>query len=228
MPLLDLSLLKRKGISPYLDIFSFIHVLPERRTRMAVSEKSAGRGLLSTNIWAVGVRQIVYMALGAALYGGLSWATNALQLPSAGNVSLRPAIVIPLFFGAVFGPWVGLFTGGIGNLLGDYVSGYGVFWNWDVGNALIGFIAGLTLLRTAGRYTSTRNIIIAEVFSAVAIIVGIGFASYTEIWLSKLSFISATVGYLVPAALSDLINGLILLPILLIAYNAARARSGRG
>jgi hypothetical protein len=117
---------------------------------MAVSEKSTGRGLLSTNIWAVGVRQIVYMALGAALYGGLSWSTNALQLPSAGNVSLRPAIVIPLFFGAVFGPWVGLFTGGIGNLLGDYVSGYGVFWNWDVGNALLGFIAGLTLLRTGG------------------------------------------------------------------------------
>jgi len=230
MPLLDLSLSQRKGIFPSLDIFSFAlsMLLPERRTRMAVSEKSTGRGLLSTNIWAVGVRQIVYMALGAALYGGLSWATNALQLPSAGNVSLRPAIVIPLFFGTVFGPWVGLFTGGIGNLLGDYVSGYGVFWNWDVGNALLGFIAGLTLLRTGGRYTSTRNIIIAEVFSAVAIIIGIGFASYTEIWLSKLSFLSATVGYLVPATLSDLINGLILLPILLIAYNAARARSGRG
>lgn len=195
---------------------------------MAVSEKSVDRGLLSPNIWAVGVRQIVYMALGAALYGGLSWVTNTLQLPSAGNVSLRPAIVIPLFFGAVFGPWVGLFTGGIGNLLGDYVSGYGVFWNWDVGNALLGFIAGLTMLRTWGRYTSTRNIVIAEIFSAVAIIIGIGFASYTEIWLSKLTFLSATVGYLLPAALSDLINGLILLPILLVAYNAARARIGRG
>lgn len=195
---------------------------------MAVTEKNADRGLLSTSIWAVGVRQIVYMALGAALYGGLSWVTNALQIPSAGNVSLRPAIVIPLFFGAVFGPWVGLFSGGIGNLLGDYVSGYGVYWNWDVGNALLGFIAGLAMLRTWGRYTSTRNIIIAEIFAAVAIIVGIGFASYTDIWLSKLTFLSATIGELLPAGGSDLINGLILLPILLIAYNAARARSGRG
>src|SRR3954469_15200334 len=169
MPLLDLSLSQRKGIFPYLDIFSFAlsMFLSERRTRMAVSEKSTGRGLLSTNIWAVGVRQIVYMALGAALYGGLSWSTNALQLPSAGNVSLRPAIVIPLFFGAVFGPWVGLFTGGIGNLLGDYVSGYGVFWNWDLGNALIGFIAGLAMLVTWGRYHTTRAIVYAEIFSAV-------------------------------------------------------------
>jgi energy-coupling factor transport system substrate-specific component len=195
---------------------------------MAVTEKNTDRGLLSTSIWAVGVRQIVYMALGAALYGGLSWVTNVIQLPSAGNVSLRPAIVIPLFFGAVFGPWVGLFSGGIGNLLGDYVSGYGVYWNWDVGNALLGFISGLAMLRTWGRYTSTRNIIIAEIFAAVGIIVGIGFASYTEIWLSKLTFVSATLGYLLPAAGSDLINGLILLPILLIAYNAARARLGRG
>jgi energy-coupling factor transport system substrate-specific component len=195
---------------------------------MAVTEKSTDRGWLSTSIWAVGVRQIVYMALGAALYGGLSWLTNALQLPSAGNVSLRPAIVIPLFFGAVFGPWVGLFSGGIGNLLGDYVSGYGVYWNWDVGNALLGFIAGLAMLRTWGRYNSTRSIIIAEIFAAVGIIVGIGFSSYTEIWLSKLTFLSATIGYLLPAAGSDLINGLILLPILLIAYNAARARTGRG
>ncbi len=84
------------------------------------------------------------------------------------------------------------------------------------------------MLRTWGRYTNTRNIIIAEIFAAVGIIVGIGFSSYTEIWLSKLTFASATIGYFLPAAGSDLINGLILLPILLIAYNAARARTGRG
>ena len=59
-----------------------------------------------------------------------------------------------------FGPWVGLFTGGVGNLIGDYISGYGVFWNWDVGNGLVGFIAGLAMLITWGRYFSTRNIII--------------------------------------------------------------------
>ncbi len=98
------------------------------------------------SIWAVGVRQVVYMALGAALYGGLSYLTNFLQLPSVGNVSIRPAIVIPLFFGAVFGPIVGLITGGLGNFLGDLISGYGVYLNWDIGNGLIGFFAGLASL----------------------------------------------------------------------------------
>ena len=191
---------------------------------MAVTERQEK---INAKIWAVGVRQIVFMALGAALYGGLSWVTNIIQLPSAGNVSFRPAIVIPLFFGAVFGPWVGLFTGGIGNLLGDYISGYGIYWNWDIGNALIGFIAGLAMLVTWGRYNNSRNILIAEVFAAIGIVVGIGFAAYNDIWISKLSFATASIGELLPAAGSDLINGLILLPILLVAYNAAMRRFGR-
>ncbi len=192
---------------------------------MAVTEKQERS---PSRIWGIGVRQIVYMALGAALYGGLSIVTNVIQLPSAGNVSFRPAIVIPLFFGAVFGPWVGLFTGGIGNLIGDYFSGYGVFWNWDIGNGLIGFIAGLAMLYTWGRYNSTRLIVIAEIFSAVGVVVGIAFAAYNDIWISKLSFVTATTGEILPAAGSDLINGLILLPILLVAYNAAIRRYGRG
>src|SRR6266550_6339678 len=119
---------------------------------MAVTERQERS--LSSRIWAIGVRQIVFMALGAALYAGLSYVTNSLQLPGASNVSLRPGIVIPLFFGAVFGPWVGLFTGGVGNFLGDYISGYGVYWNWDVGNALIGFVAGLAMYLTWGRYNT--------------------------------------------------------------------------
>jgi energy-coupling factor transport system substrate-specific component len=189
---------------------------------MAVTEE---RSL--TRIWGVGVRQIVFMALGAALYGGLSYLTNILQLPATSNVSFRPAIVIPLFFGAVFGPWVGLFAGGVGNFIGDYISGYGVYWNWDVGNALIGFIAGLALYMTWGRYNTVRNIVIGEVFSIIGVVVGIGFAAYSDIWVSQYTVSGAT-GNFVPATLSDLVNGLILLPILLVAYNAAMRRTGRG
>jgi len=189
---------------------------------MAVAEERS-----QAKIWGIGVRHIVYMALGAALYGGFSYLTNVLQLPATSNVSFRPAIVIPLFFGAVFGPWVGLFAGGIGNLLGDYISGYGVFWNWDVGNALIGFIAGLAILYTWGRYNTTQKIVVAEVLSAIGIIVGISFAALNDMWISKLSFTTAVTGEIFPAAGSDLINGLILLPILLVAYNAAVRRTGR-
>lgn len=175
-------------------------------------------------IWGISVRKVVYMALGAALYGLLCVPTNFLQLP--GNVSIRPAIVIPLFFGAVFGPWVGLFTGGVGNFIGDLISGYGVYWNWDVGNALIGFIAGLAMYITWGRYNNTRLIVIAEIFSAVGILGGLAFAAFSDIIVSSTTPSAATATY-VSAIVPDLILGLILLPILLVAYNAAMARYGR-
>jgi energy-coupling factor transport system substrate-specific component len=188
---------------------------------VAVTEKRT-----ASQIWGVGVRQVVYMALGAALYAALSIPTNLLPIPSAGNVSLRPAIVIPLFFGVVFGPVVGFFTGAIGNTIGDLISGYGIVWFWEIGNGLIGLIAGLAVYMTFGRYNNARNIIIAEIFSAVGIVVGIAFAAYSDIWVYKLTFAGST-SELVAAAGSDLINGLILLPILLIIYNAAMRRTGR-
>ena len=183
---------------------------------------------LNAKIWNINVRQIVYMALGAALYGGLSYLTNVIKLPATSNVSLRPAIVIPLFFGSVFGPWVGLFAGLVGNLIGDFISGFGgPYWNWDLGNGIIGFLPGLAIYLTWARYRTVRSIVIAEIFSLVGVIVGLAFAAYTDIPLLKYTFGAAT-GNFAPAVISDLINGLILLPILLVAYNAAVRRTGRG
>src|SRR5579859_5107223 len=91
----------------------------------ARTESSGQQTGLNAKIWGISVPQIVYMALGAALYGGLSYLTNIIKLPATSNVSFRPAIVIPLIFGALFGPWVGLFTGFVGNLIGDFLSGFG-------------------------------------------------------------------------------------------------------
>ena len=192
---------------------------------MAVVEKQK-RESLNTKIWSIGVRHVVFMALGAALYAGISYVTNSLQLPGASNVSLRPGIVIPLFFGVVFGPWVGLFTGGVGNLLNDLFTGT-VYWNWDLGNGLIGFVAGLAMYLTWGRYNTVNKIVIAEIFSVVGIIVGLGFAAYSDIWVSQITPATATTGEFIPATLPDIVFGVILLPILLVAYNAAMARTGR-
>jgi uncharacterized membrane protein len=97
-------------------------------------------------IWQVGTREVVYMALGAALYGLLSWAFNAVPVPAVGNVSLRPTIVIPIFFGFAFGPVVGFFTGFMGNVLGDALTGWGVYPVWDIANGLVGLIPGLVFM----------------------------------------------------------------------------------
>ncbi len=237
-------------------------------------------------IWKVDTRVVVYSAIGAALYGVLSWVTNILALPSVSNVSLRPAIVLPVFFGFAFGPVVGFFTGFVGNILGDALTGWGVYPVWDIGNGLIGLVCGLVLvfhdrkqaldvltwvsvvvsiiaaalvftnptatdpftgkegnfagfwwiplagaaLVLIARYAlAPANIDLAAiaVWGVLAIIVGIGFASLLDIYVNGYSFITAFVGEFVPAGGSDILNAVILGPILLGAWNAARAQTGR-
>ncbi|MBI5932584.1 MAG: ECF transporter S component [Chloroflexi bacterium] len=100
------------------------------------------------NAWEVGTRQVVWMAIGAALYAVFSWVFNAsvIIVPSVSQVALRPAIAIPMFFGYAFGPVVGFFTGAVGNMFGDAMTGFGLSPQWSIGNGLVGFIAGLAML----------------------------------------------------------------------------------
>jgi uncharacterized membrane protein len=244
-------------------------------------------GFADRPIWQIGTREVVYMAIGAALYGVLSWITNAIfPLPSISLVSLRPSVVIPVFFGVAFGPVVGFFSGFVGNILGDALTGWGVYPLWDVGNGLMGMIPGLIvgfknrrqaldvitwvvagvallaallmllngsyemsdfsgntytagglfwipllggLLVVGARYLFAQNVDMAAavVWGALGVIVGIGFAAFGGIIQSGTSPAAAFFGEFVPAAGSNLIIVVILLPILLSAWNAAQARSGR-
>ncbi len=98
--------------------------------------------------WEVGTRQVVWMGIGAALYAIFSYMFNGtvFVVPSVSQVALRPAIAIPMFFGYAFGPVVGFFTGAVGNMFGDALTGFGLSPQWSIGNGLIGFIAGLWML----------------------------------------------------------------------------------
>ncbi len=98
--------------------------------------------------WEVGTRQVVWMAIGAALYALFSWLFNGtvFVVPSLSQVSLRPAIAIPMFFGYAFGPVVGFFSGAVGNMFGDALTGFGLSPQWSIGNGLVGLIAGLHML----------------------------------------------------------------------------------
>jgi hypothetical protein len=101
-----------------------------------------------SKMWEVGTRQVVYMAIGAALFAIFSYLFNGtvFVVPSVSQVALRPAIAIPMFFGYAFGPVVGFFTGAVGNMFGDALTGFGLSPQWSVGNGLVGFIAGLAWL----------------------------------------------------------------------------------
>ena len=178
------------------------------------------------SLWQFGTREVVYSAIGAALYGVFSWATNFLALPAAGNISLRPAVAIPMFFGIAFGPWVGFLSGFVGNVLGDFLSGYGFWWAWDLGNGLMGFIPGLIALSIKS-FRDGKSILLAELFVILGAAIGMLVPSLLEIPLSGIDLNTALVGYFLPAGLSNAVNGLILVPILMIAYDAVAARSGR-
>lgn len=244
--------------------------------------------LVDKPIWQFGTREVVYAAIGAALYGVLSWATNLFPLPSISLVALRPAIVIPVFFGITFGPVVGFFSGFVGNILGDALTGWGVYPLWDVGNGLLALVAGLILifkdrrqsldiltavvaglaliasgvillnynfalensftgessivgplwwvpllgglLAVVVRYLLARRDIdtaAAVIWGALGTFIGIGFAAFGGIIQNGTSPAAAFFGEFVPAAGSNLVSVVILLPILLTAWTAAKARTGR-
>ncbi len=178
------------------------------------------------SLWTFGTREVVFAAIGAALYGVLSWATNVLALPAAGNISLRPAVAIPMFFGVAFGPVVGFLAGFVGNVLGDFLSGYGFWWAWDLGNGIMGMIPGLVAGMMTD-YKSWKNIWKAEIMVIIGAVVGMLVPSLLEIPLSGIDMKTAIGGYWAPAAISDTINGLIIVPILMVAYDAIAKRSGR-
>ena len=176
--------------------------------------------------WEFGTRQVVYGAIGAALYGVLSWVTNVIPLPAAGNVTFRPAVAVLIFFGAAYGPWVGLLAGLIGNTLGDLFTGWGLYWNWSVGNRLMGMIPGL-IVASIRDFRARADIIKAVGWGTLGIIVGILFASLSEMFTGGIDFSTALVGYFVPAFLGNFVVTVILLPILMIAFAAVVARRGR-
>ncbi len=235
-------------------------------------------------IWQVGTREVVMMAIGAVLYGIFSWATNVIQLPSVSFVSLRPAVAIPIFMGLAFGPVVGFFSGAVGNILGDAITGWGVYPVWDLGNGLMGMIPGLIWAFEDKEKATDRMLIVvaaillifavlafafpgvehpwagttagqwapvilgllvvivlvarfllrgrpmlsaAVVWGSLGVIVGMGFASIADIWVNGYSVATALLGEFLPAAGTNLIFTVILVPILYAAWESARAQTGR-
>jgi uncharacterized membrane protein len=123
--------------------------------------------------WKIGTREVVWMSIGAALYAVFSWLFNGTVfiVPSVSQVSLRPAVAIPMFFGYAFGPWVGLFTGAVGNMFGDAFTGFGLSPQWSIGNGLIGFVAGLVFLFKDRKKSLNTVLIVGVVLAALTVII---------------------------------------------------------
>jgi len=181
---------------------------------------------MKKKLFQFGTREVVFAAIGAALYGVLSWATNFLQIPGAGDVSVRPAVAIPMFFGVAFGPIVGFIAGFLGNIIGDLLSGYGFYFWWDLGNGIQALLPGLIWL-TIVNFKEIGGIIRAEIMVIVGIILGMGLASLSEMWVSGTDFATTVAINFLPSFITNIVWGLVLVPILMVAYSAVQARSGR-
>lgn len=245
--------------------------------------------------WEVGTRQVVWMAIGAALYAVFSWLFNGtvFVVPSVSQVALRPAIAIPMFFGYAFGPVVGFFTGAVGNMFGDALTGFGLSPQWSIGNGLIGFVSGCwmlfkdrkqsmnTVLYVSGAlvvltallffmnrsmpnmlffdvdngifgdaaislfagisivvgfilvlavrygFASNENVATAVMWGMLGNILGLLFASLSDIFINGLSLPATIVGQFLPAAGPNLIFAAILVPMLVAAYASVQRQSGR-
>jgi uncharacterized membrane protein len=180
-----------------------------------------------STLWEVSSRTIVYAAIGAALYGILLVA----QIPIPGStVSIRPAFALVPFMGYAFGPIVGFFTGLVGNAIGDQISGWGALtsWNWSIANGLVGLIAGLAPMYLA-RWTegSLRDRAIGgAVAGSIATVVGF-LLVFTDMILNKYDFGTVLSTEYIPVIVGDLIATIILVPILVYAWEPLKAQLGR-
>jgi serine/threonine protein kinase len=197
--------------------------------------------------WGIGLRPAVAAVIAVILYATLTYfidfqyqnnGTFMNSGPTIFNESIDTgfffiglALIVPLFFGAISGPWAGLLTILAGTYLGDRFadysvsSYYGVSWTWYTGNILIGFIAGLAILKTRGRYDTGLAIVIAAATAIVAITIGSAFAVYADIWVSGIASDTAW-SYFIKLFVPSTID-LVLLPILLIIYNVVTSRIRR-
>src|SRR3954449_242501 len=180
-----------------------------------------------SNLWEVTSRTIVYAAIGAALYGILLVA----QIPIPGStVSVRPAFALVPFFGYAFGPVVGFFVGLVGNAIGDQISGWGALtsWNWSLANGLVGLIAGLAPLYLA-RWAEGNVPERAKggaVAGAIAVVVGF-LLVFSDMVINKYDFGTVLSTEYLPVIVGDLIATIILVPILVYAWEPVKAQLGR-
>jgi energy-coupling factor transport system substrate-specific component len=180
--------------------------------------------------WSITTRVIVYAAIGAALYAVFNWISFGFVIPGTQEVSVRPHYGLLTFFGFAFGPVVGFLTGLVGNILGDFLSGYGAFtsWHWSLANGLAGLLAGVFGVYFAGRATSTGNRALwAAVAGVLATIVGFIAIFIGLIVTPEMSFNAILTTEYFPVILSNSIAAAVVTPILVFAWEPLREQLGR-
>ena len=81
---------------------------------------------------------------GAIAIGGLIGVLmNYGGIPVFTNTKLTTAMIIPVIVGAMFGALPAAVACAVGNLIADLIGGWGYWFDWSIGNGVLGFIVGL-------------------------------------------------------------------------------------
>lgn len=107
-----------------------------KRRRRIMKEKSKLSLLLG--VW--NTKTIVGVAIGAALFGVLM-VFGGIKVFT--NTSLTSAMIVVVVVAALFGPLPAAVAAGIGNVIADLIGGWGFWFDWSIGNFVLGFFVGL-------------------------------------------------------------------------------------
>lgn len=119
-------------------------------------------------------KTVVTIAIGAGLYGVLM-VYGGIPLFEATNLTV--AMIVPVFVGTVSGPIPAAICCGIGNIIADLIGGWGMNFDWSIGNAVLGLFVGALPLygaRIMEGVFKPKQIIIYSVLCVVGNIVAFG------------------------------------------------------
>ena len=84
-------------------------------------------------------KTVVGVAIGAALFGVLM---NFGSIKVFTNTNLTTAMLVSVIVGGLFGPLPAFVAAGVGNVIADLIGGWGLWFDWSVGNAVLGLFVG--------------------------------------------------------------------------------------
>lgn len=127
-------------------------------------------------------KTIVGVAIGAALFGVLM---VYVSIPVFTNTQLSTAMIVPIIVGALFGPLPAAVAAGLGNVIADMIGGWGFWFDWSVGNGVLGLFVGL--LPLYGAYIEDGIFEVKHmIIYAITVVVGcaVAFGIVTPIFTS--------------------------------------------
>ena len=84
-------------------------------------------------------KTVVGVAIGAALFGVLM---NFGSIKVFTNTNLTTAMLVSVIVGGMFGPLPAFVAAGVGNVIADLIGGWGLWFDWSIGNAVLGLFVG--------------------------------------------------------------------------------------